>query len=359
MKNVGTYGFPTSKDGSEKSTDRIVIQLNNKGEKDLDNFKQFLKKYPDPKKSNFLDIRFETTPDYRNPGHSYTEVHVNSKKLELNNENLPVFSKINNLLKRISKGEEKMPVSGWYLRTAGMDKLSRKLFSFPYSAKLVLLKNSHSPDKVKKAASNASESLVKTLNDFCQSDHKPVFPEVKSVGGFSYTQDSVKIDRLHLELNDEDKAIFKGLLEADSTKFTDEDPNAIMDFNKCISNVLNVDLLNDSDTGETMFALNGEELAINEKTMPVFQRVAQLMAKMSKTKDQMPFPKDYLSSKSLNEISTGLLHWGQLEQLSMMPSQKKENHEIEIDIVKSDNDAKYIAKKVLAHINKQIDSYFE
>ena len=345
MQNVGSYHMNNRvTEGDEEG--RIAIQLNNDGENDLDDFKQVLEKRPDLAKSGVLDIVLITTPNKRNPACPYNDVYLNSKKLEINDENLPVFSKINNLLKRISKGEEKMPVSKEYLQTEGYDRFySEMLQGRSPEEQAEYLNTAHYLPKVRLGADVISKKLVKALDNFCMSDPKQIFSGVKYVGGFSYSEPDKTMNRLQLALNDEDKSTFKDMFLRGYTGY--------------ISEFINVDLVTAGEAGETALVVNGKKLEVNEENIPVFKKLAQLMSNISKTDDELPFPKNYLTSSSLNTISFGFSKPGSLENLSKISGDEKEASGIEVDIVKTDKDVKYIAKKVLNNIDKQMDSYFE
>jgi len=328
---------------SIENKDKITLQLNNDGEKDLDDFKQVLKKYPDFYNEGYLDLELKSATN-RNPGNLYNDVYVNSKKLELNDENLPIFSKINNLLKKISKND---------VNPSNFDK-------------------SLDPQESQEIAGDVSKKLVKTLNDYCMSKPKDIFSGVKSVGGVSFTTPEKKINSLSLELNDEDKAVFKHYLEPlVELTYKGDDPILKMHDEQRVldeidgkiepsqtTNDLNVIMAKNEANGETDIYLNDKKIEVNEKTIPVFSKLAQLMAKMSKTKEDIPFPKDYLGSESLDKISSGFLQRGQLEDISTMSGEEKENRGIEIDIVKSNSDAKYIAKNIFETIDKKMDTYY-
>jgi len=341
----------------DEQRDRIAIQLNNTGEKDLDNFKKILQDYPDSKNADFLDLEFKSTSD-----DSSTNVYINSKKLELNYENLPIFSKINNLLKRLSKGEEKTPVSERYLESKDcFDRYS----SSPVKALI------HHPCVVQCGAMNVQKSLVKTLNDFCTSEPKTVFSEVKNVGGFTIdAPDGQLHHRLQLELNNEDKEVFKRFLELDSSEIPKNELFLENDARIKPSNILNADLDCNPNTGGAILTLGGWMVGLSEKTLPVYQKLAEILAKMSKTKDEIPFSKDYLSSESLDKLSSGLFSPGVLETLSGVSDEgcnfdydnnddEQQQQKLKVDLVKSNSDAKYMAKIFLKTIDKQVADYFD
>jgi len=361
MQNVGFFSRPVDPYKGEPydHVDRITIQLNNKGQKDLDDFKQVLKKNPDSMDSSFLDIQFKYFSNKDNPNLPTGDVYINKRKLELNDENLPVFAKINNLLKRISKGEEKIPVAEKYIKKTSFNRFFNDIYALTSpQMRLEALNDMHDPQNVKVGAGKNSKNLVKTLNDYCMSDTKAIFSGVKSVGGVSFTTPEQKINSLSLELNDEDKAVFEQFPNYDFSGIPKDEPFLERDPRIKTTNTLNVVLTTKQDTGESMLTLNCIPIEADEKSIPVFSKLAQLMAKMSKTKEDIPFPEDYLSSKSLNNISSGFLQRGQLEELSTMSGEEMEDRGIEIDIVKSNSDAKYIAKNIFETIDKKMDAYY-
>lgn len=331
---------------SNERTNRIAIQLNNEGEQDLDNFKQVLKKYPDFTNSGFLDLEIKTTPNRRYSGSSFTDVYVNSKKLEMNDENLPVFSKINNLLKRLAKGEEKTPVSEEYLKSEDcFDKFSSIAPNASHAEEKMLIEYLHKPRSVRTAANDDQKILVKILNDYCMSEPKTIFSGVKSVCGFSFSKADEEFDRLCLELNDEDKKVF------DEYLYRDYHGNKYKD--------LNVDLVYDPAFAQSNIRLNGNVLIADEETIPMFQKLAELTSKISQTKEELPFPDNYMSSLSFNTISHGKFKSGVLENLHNMSDKEKEEMEMKFKVVKTDDEAKLVASKILKSVEDEVLWYFE
>ena len=335
--------------GTENYADTITLQLNNDGEKDLDNFKDILKKYPSYMTSDLLEICYLVNENRKNPNNPYTDFSLNSKKIKLNDENLPIFSKISNLLNRLSKGEEKIPIDAECLETYGFDNFHEKLnltFKDPPEEQLEKLKNLHNPINAQKIAGDIQKAITQKLSDYFISRQKTIFSGIKDIGLFSYTTPEEKVNVLHLELNDGDKEIFKPFLKQD------------LRINSL--NALDVSISTKSDTYETMFLLDGSPIEINNKTFPVFQKLSDLMTKMAQTEEELPFNDLYLQCQSLYDIScVYALQKTSLKYFPRTPKDEKELNVEDVDIVKSDKEAKSIIGLFKENIDNQMLSFFD
>ena len=372
MQNVGSLKKHKKTDHDDRVY-RVAIQLNNNGEKDLDSFQKVLEKNPGYKDNGFLDLQLRTIPNRRKPNEPFNDLYINSRKLELNNENLPIFSKISKLLGRISKGEEKIPLSSEYLNTGAFDRFYSETYGRPFVEQQAIVKHLHNPEVVKADATLMSETLITALDNFCLSEPKSTFSGVKNVGGFAYAGEEKEFSRLYLELNDEDMSDFNDYLKgAIKTKYTGTDIRVQEDEMlrmlkerrgesepKYKSNILNVDLVKDPETGESSILLNGKSIVLNDKTVPVLGKVAELMSKITKTEDELPFSKDYLSREALDRISQDAYRKGGLESFYTMPEEEKKLLDIEFKVFETDKDIKQMASTLVNDIEGRITSYFD
>ena len=348
MQNVGSVKKRNPKDHQDRVY-RMAIQLNNKGENDLDEFKKVLDKRSGFKNNDFLDIELKSTPNKRNPNKPTNDLYINSKKLELTNENLPIFSKINNLLKRIAKGEESVPVSPGYLLTEAPSRFNSELRKLNAKEQREIISELHNPEKVKEDANIMSEEIVKTLTNYCTTISKPIFSGVKSVGGFAVTTSEKRFERLHFELNDKDKALFNQYLDRDIFGTS--------------SNVINIDMAKNLKTGESTIGINDNPIEVNNRTLPVLKKVTEFLSKMIKTEEEFPFPADYLSAESLNIMSKDAFVDGELnDYLSMSPKEKASHGlepDVEVEIISTDKGVKRSASKILEKIEDKLIAYFD
>ena len=89
--------------------------LNNKNGNDLDEFKDILKKYPNYHNPCALNFAFDYFQD-ENTGARQNFYIVNNNQIEMNDENLPILSKIFNLMKKIVKmNKEDLKVENSYV----------------------------------------------------------------------------------------------------------------------------------------------------------------------------------------------------------------------------------------------------
>ena len=128
VKNVGSYYY--SRPSAEQVRlgnyvlilkkgrhTNIHVELNNKNGNDLDEFKDILKKYPNDHNSCALNFAFDYFQD-ENTGARQKFYIVNNHQIQMNDENLPVLSKIFKLMKKISKmDKEELKVENSYVNS--------------------------------------------------------------------------------------------------------------------------------------------------------------------------------------------------------------------------------------------------
>lgn len=99
MRNLGhTYIYVPPLNSPLK---RIVCELTDEGNKDLSEFREILKQFPDSLNKNFL--RFDILHDSQTDKALF---RLNNKELPLADENLGILQKISKLYSRILNGEE-------------------------------------------------------------------------------------------------------------------------------------------------------------------------------------------------------------------------------------------------------------
>ena len=77
----------------------LNVQLDNNGDKDLENFKEILKKFPPKIGKDFVSFSFE---EQQVPGRKRDfKYFLNGRILEINDENLPIFSKLSKLMEKV------------------------------------------------------------------------------------------------------------------------------------------------------------------------------------------------------------------------------------------------------------------
>jgi hypothetical protein len=89
----------------------ISLELTNEGNKDLDEFKEILKNYPNCFNPNMLNLDIQEQLEYKK-----TQFMINGKAIKMNRENLKIFAKIFRLLDKISKmPNEKLKVENEHI----------------------------------------------------------------------------------------------------------------------------------------------------------------------------------------------------------------------------------------------------
>jgi len=350
MQNIGVvWKFDKLNPGAV--VDRIAIQVNNNGHRDLDEFKQLLKTHNDCFHSNCLDIIFDSSPNRINPKRPYLDVFVNMKKLEMNTENMPVITKIENLLKRISKGEEEMPITEGYLNS---ETCLGRFFAEVYgnedgTPKESLLYDLHDLDLVKAMVDRTSETLSKNIKNFYRFGAKDIYKDVKSVGGFSYETPFRTTDRLYLELKSDDMKIFKDF-------FLRNNPFS------GIPQKLLIDVEEKGETLQKTISLNNTALKIEPANFPLIRKIVQTLNQIKETDKELPFPKDYLSDESFDQISRGVLNKkGEFKKKYDMSFEEKleSAEEFELDMITHDNGIKNLADGIIKVIDKKMQDYFK
>ena len=341
MQNVGCY-FKQYNNDPENRKERLAIQLNNKGTKDLDEFKDVLETHPGFQESDFLDMDFRSYPNRLNPYRQITDVFINSKPLELSNKNIPIFVKINNLLKRISKGEE-IPTTENYIQSdACTERFNSETYGKHRENQIAHLSNIHYEGNARTGSKEISKKLTSVIKDFCESDIDP-FTDIKSVCGFSFDGKLESIDRIQLDLKPEDSKIFKDFLDQYLP----------------ISNIeghfpVTIDVYRCPGLKKPIISINQIPVEMKNENFPMLRKISELLNKISDTKNEIQFPRDYLSPESFNEMSKEFLIDDYLENLYILPEDKREERGVALTVITSNSEAKEIAQKIDTAVKKEI-----
>lgn len=108
---------------------RVVLGLDNLGEKTLDKFQSVLKEY-EYKNKNVLLLDILTSDPHKNSTSNNTTFLINCNRVDINNENLSKIAKIQKLLKSGSKAGRKInQTPGYTLTEEYADNIANGLFT--------------------------------------------------------------------------------------------------------------------------------------------------------------------------------------------------------------------------------------
>lgn len=153
--------------------DRIVFELTDDGEKDLSKFKPILNQFPNKRSNNFFRfdiVRLKKDETYlsdikklSNP--VKTLFFLNSKQIEMKDENIRLFSKINGLLKRIV-GKDELPLNDNYIGSYDQTmNFYDELFSHGHAIPEKIVKNFNDENYSRKKAQEMLGLTTKSLID--------------------------------------------------------------------------------------------------------------------------------------------------------------------------------------------------
>ena len=93
----------------------LHVELNNEGDKDLDNFKEILKEFPNEYNAKTLNIDYDEFINI-DTGEKEKSYFLNGKNLKMTSENFKIFNKIFRLLEKIKvMPSEKLKVENSYI----------------------------------------------------------------------------------------------------------------------------------------------------------------------------------------------------------------------------------------------------
>lgn len=343
MQNVGAYFDNRKKD---KHLDRIAIQLNNEGaNQDLDDFKEFLEKHPSVNRSNFIDIEFVTSPDQVDSDQTNYDVFVNSIKLKFENKNLPVFAKINNLLKRIASGKEEIPIAEHYLTSKTChDRFYSRVADRRVAEQFKFIEEIHEPDFVKSMANSISKSFTNAIDDYCNGDRIEYLDDFKSISGFNYGNDDFELKRIFIELNSGDSNKYKHLTEEFPLPY--DQNNLVLDFKK------------DKGGSNPKIYLNNYRLNIEDENFNTFRDITKLLKMVSSTEKQLPLPKNYLSTEHLDMMTEGRFDLGEIDYWFAMPEEFREDNGITLKVAENRDETKELVDESIKFINKAFAKHY-
>ena len=139
--------------------DKLIVQLTNKGKRDLNEFADVFKKFPDKEKLGFLEFDLKETANL-------TEFKLNSKPLDFKNENMGILPKIFTLIKEINGNDEKKIISNNYLSSEYCANRYRDALSLSDAPSSEILDVIHNPEHTSRIAGDFFENLNKKLNEF-------------------------------------------------------------------------------------------------------------------------------------------------------------------------------------------------
>ena len=154
--------------------DRIVFELTDLEKKDLTNFGKILNQFPNKRSNNFLKfdiVRLKKDETYlsdikklSNP--VKTLFFLNAKQIEMKDENLGLFSKINVLLKRIG-GKEEIPLNDDYIGSYDQTmSFYDELFSHDHAIPEKTLKNFNDENYARKKAQEMYNITTNSVMEF-------------------------------------------------------------------------------------------------------------------------------------------------------------------------------------------------
>lgn len=171
IQNAGSWHLVFNNE-TKPTFRRLACQLTDKGETDLSEFKDVLKKFPDPLNHGFL--RFDLL-NLKSNHSKDRQFFINNEQLHLTDENLSIFGKVVKLFSKIANREEKLFLSNDYIEsedsfhnmvdgifnygpvaTADRDTI---LLNFP-------LKSAHSFENVKSQSKSMFEDMNETIIDY-------------------------------------------------------------------------------------------------------------------------------------------------------------------------------------------------
>lgn len=351
LQNVGAYERFNTKN-EDINTSRLIMQLNNKGEnKDLDDFKDILKVFPDANKRDVLNLSFNNTAN------GNYEIYINSRPFYkfskfaedwvLKNEKMEkdkwkTFNKILRLLDRISKGKEEFPLSQDYLTSEDCSEAFKKYINFPSEAdynKFIHL--AHSKTAPINVASKASMEIKANLDNH-MANIKYFTRDVEKIAGCEYDDKKANVMKLVMTIPNKDIGKYKDLLE----KFEPE----------TAGNIIKIDKKYDKKTCETTFYVNGIKLNVNRENLPFFATIAQLTTKIANSNHDVPFSFDHLNAKEIDEISTGKEN-EMLNRYFQMSDDEQYEDGFEFDMLRTSDEVKDVARMISKSIDKKMKHY--
>lgn len=90
------------------TSDKLVLQLTDLGEKDLTKFQDVFQRFPDPEKKGYLRLESEINQE------GIQSFRINDEKVPIKEGNLRLFTKVATLLRRITQNEQGFEISPGY-----------------------------------------------------------------------------------------------------------------------------------------------------------------------------------------------------------------------------------------------------
>ncbi len=349
LEKIGT-SINTHIDSLETMTYRLAVKLNNKGTRDLDTYQEVLSSYKGFQEPEFLDMDFSITENKINSKFPYLNVLINGKKVETKEQNIPLFIKLNNLIKRIASGNEKTETSLEYLKSP---ECKARYYSETYGCKtgqtpLITLKSIHKPQIVQENAKTINNALERVIKYGYTKGIRDKFEGIKSIGGFHYENEFKTVDKVLIDLKDDDMVFFKRFLNY-------KNPLNVLTENKIMIEAEKVE-----STQRPNFKLNGIFLSINDANMPVFRKVMNILTGIKNTEKEIPLPKNYLSDDYYNCLEL----WSQEKKESLkmwngMTLDQKMENAIDFNMITQDKSAKRIVNNITNMIEKEVYAYYE
>lgn len=348
FEKIGT-SVNTHLDSLETMTYRLAVKLNNKGSRDLDNYQGILSRYKGCQEPEFLDMDFSITENKINSKYPYLSVFINGKTIETKEQNIPILVKLNNLVKRIASGKEETESPLDYLKSPECEaRYYSEVYCNTGQSPISTLMGIHKPQFIKENAKIINNALERVIKYGYTRGIREKFEGIRSIGGFHYENESKTVDKILLELNDDDIKIFQNFLNY-------KNPLHILTENKIL-----IEAEKAESTLKPKFKLNGVPLKINDTNMPVFKKVMNILTGIKNTEKEIPLPKNYLSEDYYNhlelwsnESKESLKMWNE-----MTLDQKMENS-MDFNMITQDTSAKRIVKDIAGMIEKQVYSYYE
>ncbi len=165
-QNVGGYSsVDVTKEGEKIFSHKLIMQLNNMGNRDLDTFEPILKKYSDKVKNNFLVVEVRRTLDLKT-GRTKKSYYINKQQIHVVDENLGIFSKIAKLVKRISDDNAEFEIENDYKKSADFKILAAPEGYISEDSLNIMSDVFHNRNNTKEAAANICGSIGKTMHKY-------------------------------------------------------------------------------------------------------------------------------------------------------------------------------------------------
>lgn len=165
-KNVGGCStVDVNSSGKKIVSHKLIMQLDNVGERDLDAFEPVLKKYSDMVKNNFLVIDLKGSLDLKT-GAKSKSYYLNKQQVPVNDENLGIFSKISKLVTRIKEDGSEFKIANDYKNSEDFKMLVSGERPVSSESLDIISGKFHNRANTKEAALNICKSIDNTMRHY-------------------------------------------------------------------------------------------------------------------------------------------------------------------------------------------------